>query len=779
MEMTKEWSKENPIPELNLKWYEEKYSYSDGNVEDEIIEIIKANQEVDYSKSIYENLSWPSYYHLTYLRENILNWYPFTKNDSVLEIGCGMGAITNMLCERCGHVTAVELSKRRATAVKYRCYDKDNLEIIVANLNDIEFEQKFDYITLIGVLEYQGTYTLSENPFVDFLKKIKELLKPDGKLLIAIENKYGLKYWCGAKEDHTGIPFDGMNQYKVGNGNARTFSKKELRDLLEKSGYGYSYFYYPLPDYKLPERIYSENYLPRENELNSLRRYYIPDNESVIADERNIYNDLIENEVFEFFANSFLVECSAKENNEGRVVFMKDGGERNAAHRIITTIDDKKQVVKRAKTIYGEEHIKQVYANMENLKNRGIQVLPVTYNNGKLEMEFYDGETLEHRLVSCFEKNETEEAFALIDTLIDFIKMTSDCVPSKENCMIYYGLIKEEEAYKYSCILKDGYIDMIAQNCFVGEKWVFFDQEWHMENVPLDFILYRMFNMLYYNNPDIQQHCSLYDLAEHYNMVESWDLYGDLNSVFEAQVLDRYHLNSSNGISSINLNTCIQNIGKLFLTIPNNTNTQEINVDELKKEISILLSEKKYEQLEELMNSEEIADIKEKDIEKLRNIMCIYSMEKKSGAYNFISTCDSLDKCLDHYNTVKYLISDIISNGEKSRIEDFIRYVKLYQVSYIALIVIASCEWGEGEMEAVLGYIGEIYLEKNMDEDAANIFGYLLDCNPDNDDAKYKLGYIYYKHNNFEKAMEYLEAISYPTMEVEELKNNIMRFGIN
>lgn len=34
-------------------------------------------------------------------------------------------------------------------------------------------------------------------------KKISGYLKEDGKLLIAIENKFGLKYWAGS-EDHTG-----------------------------------------------------------------------------------------------------------------------------------------------------------------------------------------------------------------------------------------------------------------------------------------------------------------------------------------------------------------------------------------------------------------------------------------------------------------------------------------------------------------------------------------------------------------------------------------------
>ena len=54
-------------------------------------------------------------------------------------------------------------------------------------------EYKFDYITLIGVLEYANLYTYTENPYIDFLNSIKKFLKKDGKLLIAIENKLGMK----------------------------------------------------------------------------------------------------------------------------------------------------------------------------------------------------------------------------------------------------------------------------------------------------------------------------------------------------------------------------------------------------------------------------------------------------------------------------------------------------------------------------------------------------------------------------------------------------------
>lgn len=173
-----------------------------------------------------------------------------------------MGAITGVLCDECRDVTAVELSRKRATATLLRCREKENLEIIVGNLNDIVFDKKFDYITLIGVLEYQDSYTETPNPYRDFLINIKRLLKPDGKLLIAIENQYGLKYWCGTPEDHVGIPFESINQYRDVDKGVRTFSKKSLETLIKESGFAHTYFYYPLPDYKLPVIIYSQDVLP-------------------------------------------------------------------------------------------------------------------------------------------------------------------------------------------------------------------------------------------------------------------------------------------------------------------------------------------------------------------------------------------------------------------------------------------------------------------------------------------------------------------------------------
>lgn len=291
--------------QLNLKFYTGKDQYSDGSIEDEILNIVKENKEFD--SVLATDYRWPILYHLSSVRENILNWYPFKQNASLLEIGGGCGAITGAFCRKVNTVKVVELSKRRAQINYERHKSFNHLEILVGNLNDMKFEDKFDYITLIGVLEYAGSFTHTPNPYKDFLQKIKKYLKPNGKLFIAIENRYGLKYFAGAKEDHTAKVFDGITGY-IDNSSVRTFGKKELENLLTQSGYPKQEFYYPHPDYKMPMEIYSSDWLPDIN--NSLSSAPNFDYEKYdFFNQSEAFKGIIDNSQYEFFANSFLVIC--------------------------------------------------------------------------------------------------------------------------------------------------------------------------------------------------------------------------------------------------------------------------------------------------------------------------------------------------------------------------------------------------------------------------------------------------------------------------------------
>lgn len=219
---------------FNLDFYKGSDLYSDGNIEKEILDYTEKYAESEFDRIFENDIRWPVFYHLTEIRKNILNWYPMKKDASVLEIGAGMGAVTSVLCEKAKKVTCVELSKQRATAIANRNKLRENLEIIVGNLNDVQFSEKFDYITLIGVFEYAPLYTNSKDPFFDFLKQIKQFLKPDGKILMAIENKLGMKYFAGAPEDHTNIKYDGIMGY-ANKESVQTFGKQELKNLLNEA----------------------------------------------------------------------------------------------------------------------------------------------------------------------------------------------------------------------------------------------------------------------------------------------------------------------------------------------------------------------------------------------------------------------------------------------------------------------------------------------------------------------------------------------------------------
>ena len=299
---------------VNYDFYTGKDIYSDGDVEKDIIKYLEDYGEENYTEIFKKDIRWPVFYHITPIRKNILKWYEFKENAEVLEIGAGMGAITGILCDKAAHVTSVELSKQRAMAIEKRCKDKENLELIIGNFNDIKFEKKFDYITLIGVLEYAPLYTNSNNPFEDFLKTIKSLLKDDGKLLIAIENQFGMKYFSGVEEDHTNKIYDGITGYENKKG-IRTFGKNELKEILQKSGYTYTKFYYPMPDYKLPNIIFSDEYLPNEENIKNYNPYLSNEGSETQYDEKEAYKDIIKNKQFDFFANSFFIEASQKEIN--------------------------------------------------------------------------------------------------------------------------------------------------------------------------------------------------------------------------------------------------------------------------------------------------------------------------------------------------------------------------------------------------------------------------------------------------------------------------------
>lgn len=295
---------------LDYRFYPGEDKYSDGDIEEELLLLAKQYGDAPMDAVIAERKSWPILYHFSYVRENIIEWLPMTGEEHVLEIGSGPGAITGALARKAAQVTCIDLSRRRSLVNAYRHQNCDNIQILVGNFQDIEenLTEVFDLITLIGVFEYAQFSIQSDRPFAEYLERIHRHLAPGGRIVIAIENRLGLKYWAGATEDHTGIYFEGLEGYPTTD-YVRTFSKPELEAVLREAGFESQMFYYPYPDYKLPEKIYSDAYLPRKGELNRNTQNFDRERMRIFSEEL-VFDSLVECGQFPQFSNSFLVIAS-------------------------------------------------------------------------------------------------------------------------------------------------------------------------------------------------------------------------------------------------------------------------------------------------------------------------------------------------------------------------------------------------------------------------------------------------------------------------------------
>ncbi|MEC4681095.1 MAG: glycosyltransferase, partial [Nitrospirota bacterium] len=247
-------------------WHRPEYegiAYSDGDeIEGRLKNIIEGASDVSVmSIELAGRCSdWPTRYHLSHQRANLLR--PFEeqlKGKQVLEIGAGCGAITRYLGEVGAEVLALEGSFRRASITALRCRDLENVSVVAEAVHNFKSIPQFDVVTLIGVLEYARKFFPGEgrDPVDAMLKYVTGFLKPAGRLIIAIENQIGLKYFAGFSEDHIGKPMFGIEEH-YGCNSAVTFGRKDLGVRTSRAGLSVQEWWYPFPDYKLPSLMLSE-----------------------------------------------------------------------------------------------------------------------------------------------------------------------------------------------------------------------------------------------------------------------------------------------------------------------------------------------------------------------------------------------------------------------------------------------------------------------------------------------------------------------------------------
>lgn len=297
------------------------FSYSsDAFAREELLGIVRSARDLSSLSPELEAAAsrWPASYYLSARRSSLLRPFDWDQSARVLEVGSGCGSITRFLGETFSEVVAIEGELHRAAVGASRSRDQANVAVACAPFESLQPRKPFDLLFCIGVLEYSPLYNNADDPFLATLSDFRTKIADDGALVVAIENKLGLKYFAGAAEDHTGVRFDGIEGYRRSGGRGpRTMGRVELKDRLLRAGFQRVDFYYPFPDYKLTRAVISESGATfggsalAEFIAHDVAGDYLSTSTKPLFDQRAVWHELCENGLVGDLANSFLIIASA------------------------------------------------------------------------------------------------------------------------------------------------------------------------------------------------------------------------------------------------------------------------------------------------------------------------------------------------------------------------------------------------------------------------------------------------------------------------------------
>ncbi len=451
------------------------------------------------------------------LPKALINWYDFQTDSKVLFISGGRPE-----CE-----VLFDMMKEKGT---------ETVRVDAAELYTVS--SRFDYIVAAGIIER------SKRP-EELLMRLKGLLKGSGKLLIGAENRLAIRYFCGDKDSFSGHVLDGIDGYikvsdkrKEING-GRAYAKSEYERMLSYAGFRKFRFYAVMPELVRPQILIAEDYTPNETiDVRIFPQYENP--ETIYLEEERLYEALMENRMFHQMANAFLIECTV-DGDVSDIDQVTVQGDRGREEALATVIEYPKCVSRKA--LYAEG-IKKVNALLENtgyLHSHGVPIVVGERKGDAYVMPYIKGQIATEYFREIL-RGDKEIFMQELEKFQKIILSSSEHVPYEDVNWTQFepGWEKrkkddpnidqwkrrafgtEEEKKNIGVILRRGYIDMVSINCFhTDEGFIFFDQEFFLEDFPANAVFIRTIDFIYRDHPDLEKIYSkekvlkMFGLSEH------------------------------------------------------------------------------------------------------------------------------------------------------------------------------------------------------------------------------------------------------------------------
>ena len=413
----------------------------------------------------------------------LLAWYDFSPNSRALFIGDAGHALLDMLKER-------------------------QLEIVQCCLEDLDNAAwrdsnrgSFDYIISIKELEKTSCP-------VEVLKTLFCVLNDKGKILLGMNNRLGIRYFCGDRDCYTGRNFDGVEDYRgkvEEQFTGRMYSHQEMVSMLKEAGFIKNQFFSVWPDLSIPSHLFEEHIIPREDMSTRLFPfYYYP--ETVFLEENGLYSSMVDNGLWFSMANGYLIEC-VKHGVLSDVNSVTCSLDRDDVDAFMTIIHANDRVEKRAAYPVGQQRLEKLREHSEDLAAHGVSNIMGEVKGNSYWMPFVDaplGQVYLRQLLA----SDVDGFLQALDKFRDIILQSSEHV-------------SEDSGDGRGVVLKRGYYDMIPLNSFyIDGTFKFFDQEFCIENYPANVIIMRMIVSFYTGNIELERLYPSEKLMARYNLLK-------------------------------------------------------------------------------------------------------------------------------------------------------------------------------------------------------------------------------------------------------------------
>lgn len=489
------------------------------------------------------------------MQKGLLQWFDFAK-------AAGKGCV--LYTGHRGEPLAELLEEQDLQAVCVSC------EQTQEEVWQQEWEGKFDYIISVEALERQP------DPG-KLLKAWKRLLKPEGCMLLGMNNRFGIKYFCGDRDPYTERNFDGIENYrrayvkKEDGFQGRMYSRWELERMLRTGGWEHFRFYSVFSDLRNPSLIYEEGYLPNEDLANRIFPvYHYPD--TIFLEEEGLYAGLAENGMFHKMANGYLIECPAG-GKFADVLHVTGSMDRGRESALFTVIHKSGRVEKKAPYPEGRERLEKLVEHGRELAEHGVPVVEAQMVNGSCVMPYIDAEVGQVYLKRLLQEDK-EEFLRKMDHFRDLILQSSE-------------ILEPDRGDGQGAVLRKGYLDMVPLNSFYKEgTFAFYDQEFCQENYPVNAIIARMVNTFYSGNMELQKLLPAEVLYERYGLAKNMDRWRKMEGAFltalrKEKELRSYHEKCRRNVEVVNSNRQRMNYSeeeyqRLFVDIFRNADTRKL-----------------------------------------------------------------------------------------------------------------------------------------------------------------------------------------------------------